>query len=316
LSDVKKEGSGPPRPGGMPGRSLPHGEDESHVSTKNCKVVKSTEEFKHELSASPKSLVVVDFFATWCVPCKHIAPKFAELSEKHTNVRFLKVDVDALREVAGEAGIGAIPTFHFYKGGSKIDELQGGDPGKLEELVRKHSAGSVLSGGDSQFAGQGHRLGGSDVSSSLSKEAQLYLPSLLELGFSKEQATLGLEQTNCEGVEQAIEWLLAHPQLAVQNPTSTTAMPSATVGIAPSSASGKTVLNIRLTNGSTMKAEFGAADTLRAVRNHIDRTRTDGYSGYELLNSYPRKVFSTEVLDATLAELGLVPNATLVMHRI
>ncbi|ORZ41501.1 thioredoxine 2 [Catenaria anguillulae PL171] len=94
--------------------------------------VQSTEEFKKHIAGS--KLVVVDFYATWCGPCKVIAPKFATFSDQFDGV-FLKVDVDELGEVAQTAGISAMPTFHLYKNGNKVAELVGADAKKLEQLI-------------------------------------------------------------------------------------------------------------------------------------------------------------------------------------
>jgi len=80
--------------------------------------------------------VVVDFTASWCGPCKKIAPFFVELAEKNRQIQFVKVDVDENEETAKECAVRAMPTFHFYKDGVKVDELQGADPKKLEEKVK------------------------------------------------------------------------------------------------------------------------------------------------------------------------------------
>jgi len=68
-----------------------------------------------------------------------IAPKFQAMSEQYTNVIFVKVDVDAQEKIAGMCGIRAMPTFQFYKNGSKVDELCGaneqGIRAKVEALA-------------------------------------------------------------------------------------------------------------------------------------------------------------------------------------
>ncbi|GAQ84515.1 hypothetical protein KFL_001920150 [Klebsormidium nitens] len=85
------------------------------------------------------STVVVDFWATWCGPCKHIAPVFVELAKQYPHVVFLKVDVDENQDIAQMEDISAMPTFRVYKRGNKIDELIGASKEKLEQLVATNS---------------------------------------------------------------------------------------------------------------------------------------------------------------------------------
>merc|ERR1719498_1763710 len=80
-------------------------------------------------------LVIVDFTATWCPPCQMIKPKFHELAEKTEDVVFVAVDVDANGETAEACGISCMPTFQYYKGGNKVDELQGANYDKLVEMM-------------------------------------------------------------------------------------------------------------------------------------------------------------------------------------
>ncbi|KAJ3406185.1 hypothetical protein HDV05_006124 [Chytridiales sp. JEL 0842] len=82
---------------------------------------------------------VVDFHATWCGPCKVIAPKFAEFSTKYPSAQFVKVDVDEVPEVAGACDVRAMPTFQIFKGGKKVAEVVGANPVKLEVEIQKHA---------------------------------------------------------------------------------------------------------------------------------------------------------------------------------
>ena len=65
-----------------------------------------------------------------------IAPHFESFSNKYTNVIFVKVDVDAQDTIAQQCGIRAMPTFHFYKDGKKVDELMGANVAALEQKVK------------------------------------------------------------------------------------------------------------------------------------------------------------------------------------
>lgn len=71
-----------------------------------------------EMGNQSKKLVVVDFTASWCGPCRFISPILVDLAKKLPNVIFLKVDVDELNTVAQEWAIEAMPTFVFLKEGT------------------------------------------------------------------------------------------------------------------------------------------------------------------------------------------------------
>ncbi|XP_066362183.1 thioredoxin H-type-like [Miscanthus floridulus] len=87
-----------------------------------------------EEANSAKKLVVIDFTATWCPPCRVIAPVFAELAKKHPSVVFLKVDVDEMKTIAEQFNVEAMPTFLFMKEGDVKDRVVGA---AKEELAKK-----------------------------------------------------------------------------------------------------------------------------------------------------------------------------------
>ena len=99
-------------------------------------------------STKEGQLVVVDFFATWCPPCKKAAPLFARMSIAYDSpdverIAFLKVDVDKVKALAKQEKIGAMPTFRLYKRQKdgkllQVDEMVGWSEAKLKALIDRH----------------------------------------------------------------------------------------------------------------------------------------------------------------------------------
>ncbi|KAF2723891.1 thioredoxin-domain-containing protein [Polychaeton citri CBS 116435] len=85
------------------------------------------------------SLMVLDCFATWCGPCKIIAPKVVGFSKSYSNARFFKLDVDEVPEVAQELSVRAMPTFLLFKDGQKVAEVVGANPVALEAAIKQHA---------------------------------------------------------------------------------------------------------------------------------------------------------------------------------
>ena len=79
--------------------------------------------------------VVLDFHATWCGPCKMIAPKFQSLSDDNKHVSFYKIDIDKRPELASKYGVSAMPTFIAFKDGKQLKSFMGADSKQLESLV-------------------------------------------------------------------------------------------------------------------------------------------------------------------------------------
>lgn len=83
--------------------------------------------------------ILVDFWATWCGPCKMIAPVLEEVSNEISNVRFVKVDVDENENLANKYQISSIPTLMIFKNGAPVDTLVGFMPkDSLKAAIIKH----------------------------------------------------------------------------------------------------------------------------------------------------------------------------------
>jgi thioredoxin 1 len=81
--------------------------------------------------------VLVDFFATWCGPCKMLSPVVDQLSEEIPDVKFVKVDVDEAQELAGRYNVMSIPTLAFFKDGKLANTIVGVQPKSLIESMLK-----------------------------------------------------------------------------------------------------------------------------------------------------------------------------------
>ena len=75
--------------------------------------------------AVKEGLVLVDFFATWCGPCKMLSPVLEEVANENPNLSILKIDVDEVGPLAAKFGVQAIPTLILFKDGQQVATKMG-----------------------------------------------------------------------------------------------------------------------------------------------------------------------------------------------
>ncbi|XP_020615546.1 thioredoxin-like protein 1 isoform X2 [Orbicella faveolata] len=151
------------------------------AATGNVIVIENDSHFLSEMTKAGAKLVVVDFMAVWCGPCKNIAPTFSKLSTEYSAAVFLKVDVDKCEDIAARYGVSSMPTFLFFKGKVKVDEMSGADPKKLKEKIIKWIGDS-----DSDVGVKGHMDLGTFINKSgcecLNESDDYHLPAALAKG--------------------------------------------------------------------------------------------------------------------------------------
>eukprot|EP00903_Cladosiphon_okamuranus_P017573 g16186.t1 len=92
-------------------------------------------------------LLVAQFTATWCGPCRRVAPQYEALARRMPDVEFVKVYEHNSRDAIVASGVISFPTFHFYLGGAKIDECRGANIAQVEQKVNQHKAAASATGG-------------------------------------------------------------------------------------------------------------------------------------------------------------------------
>lgn len=95
--------------------------------------------YKEVLLEKSEGLILVDFWAEWCGPCKVLGPVFQRLSEKNPDVSFGKVNIDEVVEYTTSCGIRNIPTILFIKDGQVVDRTVGSvTETTIQEKINSH----------------------------------------------------------------------------------------------------------------------------------------------------------------------------------
>ena len=96
------------------------------------------DEFNNEVINS-NEVAVIDFFATWCGPCKMLAPVFEEVANETPNAKFFKVDIDESLDLARQYSVSSVPTIKIFRKGDLMETFVGFMPKeKLSEAINKY----------------------------------------------------------------------------------------------------------------------------------------------------------------------------------
>lgn len=84
-------------------------------------------------------LVVVDFFATWCGPCRALSPYIDELATNHHNILFAKANIDETSAMANELDVKSLPCVIIFENGKEINRVVGFNKAKLQAIIENLS---------------------------------------------------------------------------------------------------------------------------------------------------------------------------------
>jgi thioredoxin 1 len=99
--------------------------------------IRSNAQFETEVLQA-RRLVVVDFYAPWCGPCKNLAPVLEALAEQNKDVSMIKINIDEALELKARFNIRSIPTVYLFKNGKQVEVLRGPSRRDLQKAIDAH----------------------------------------------------------------------------------------------------------------------------------------------------------------------------------
>lgn len=156
---------------------------------------------------SDGKLLVIDFNATWCGPCRMMAPILETESRQRPHVIFISADTDKCPGASRNYGVTAIPNFVFLKNGQVLTQFSGANVSKLKESLDTYGKEEPQ---HQAFSGSGYKL--TDNASTVNQET---LSALVEMGFPRDLAFMALSNKN--SLEDAIEWIDEYQSKQTEN---------------------------------------------------------------------------------------------------
>ena len=177
------------------------------------------------VQASNQQLVMVDFWADWCGPCKSLTPILEKLVGQYQGaVKLVKINTDQQQELAGQFGIRSLPTVFFFKDGNPVDQFMGLQPeSAIREIIDRHTGDTGSAAGDLDVARQAYEQGQHEEAKNYvrqlvsvtpdSDEPKLVLVAWLTAEGNLDEAKVvvetlsdeGRESKECKALQAAIE---------------------------------------------------------------------------------------------------------------
>ncbi|KAF9144274.1 hypothetical protein BGX30_013331 [Mortierella sp. GBA39] len=275
------------------------------------KNISSQAELNSTLSSAGSKLVVVDFFATWCGPCKTLAPILEGLERKHTSTIFAKVDVDKAQDCAGTYKVTAMPTILFFKNRSEVARVVGADVGKIQGYIKSYEGGSSFSGGGQTLGGSG----GSNVpkaAPAVQKKGNLdNAPYHVRLLIAVSHLTSGIVSLASK-LFQSIAFVATSAKTGLIGNSNPEGKEIKTV----EGPGGSCQIQVRMLDGTSIRGDFEPEHTLQRVRDFVLANldaRGVKAPGFTLMTNFPKTVYKDETLQLTLEEAKLTPRAQIIV---
>ncbi|KAF9584218.1 hypothetical protein BGW38_007211 [Lunasporangiospora selenospora] len=274
------------------------------------KNIGSQSDLDRELVSAGSRLVVVDFFATWCGPCKTLAPILEDLEKKHTSTVFAKVDVDNARDCSQSQNVTAMPTIIFFKNRSEVGRVVGADVGKIKSLIKTYEGGSSFSGsgqtlGGSSSGSSSHTTSTSNKSAGNMDNVPYHLRLLTALG----HLSAGVYNL-CLRCVQSLAFVATSAKTGLIGDDSNREVKTV------ESPGGSCQIQVRLPDGTTVRGDFEPEHKLQQVHNFVQANldaRSIKAPGFVIMTNFPKMEYGGDALQLTLQDAKLTPRAQLIV---
>ncbi|KAF9913510.1 hypothetical protein BX616_009942 [Lobosporangium transversale] len=277
------------------------------------KTISSQDELNSQLSSAGSRLVVVDFFATWCGPCKTLAPILEGLERKHTTTIFAKIDVDKAQDCARQYNVSAMPTILFFKNRSEVGRVVGSNVGKIQSLIKTYEDGTAFSGAGQTLDGSRKtaRNNSSSTSSGFRKTHIDNTPYHVRLWTAVGHLSSGILNF-CARCLQSLAFVAGSAKTGLIGDSMSSPKEVKTV----EGPGGNCQIQVRMLDGSSIRGDFAPDHTLERVREFVQANmdaRGIKAPGFALMTNFPKTVYKDENLQQTLDEAKLTPRAQLIV---